>query len=124
MLDGADGRLLLLGGVNGRYPPRFSAGADWNVPRCGERMLDGADGRLLLLGGVNGRYPLRSCAGADWNVPRCCAVPTLEGRLLLLGEVNGRYPPRFAAGAFCVVARGAVAIDGAVERLFGCVDGR
>jgi hypothetical protein len=52
MLGGAEERLL--GGVNGRNPPRFSAGADWNVPRCwGAAPI--VDGRLPPLGGVNGR---------------------------------------------------------------------
>lgn len=64
----------LEGALNGRYPPRFSAGADWNVPRCGPDPTLGD--RLLLLGGVNGRYPPE--------------FPVFEGRLFVLGDVNGR----------------------------------
>ena len=58
----------MLGCVNGRYPSRFCAGADWNVPRCGAAPI--VDGRLLLPGGVNGRYPPRLAAGAFCIVPR------------------------------------------------------
>lgn len=57
---GPDGRLLLLGGVNGRKPLRFSAGADCIVPRCGAApMPDGPVERLLPLGGLKGRKPPR-----------------------------------------------------------------
>lgn len=63
------------GGLYGRYPPRFSAGAFCMVPRCGaEFVLPEPYERLLVLGGVNGRNPPRFSAGALCIVPRCGAA--------------------------------------------------
>src|SRR3989442_1490761 len=58
---------LRAGGVNGRYPPRVSAGAEELMLRW-EGIFAGPDCRVLLLGGVNGRYPPRFpfCGVATW----------------------------------------------------------
>lgn len=75
-------RLLPLGGVNGRYPPRFSAGEFCMVPRCGS-------GREPALLPLNEPYPPRfSFCVAELRFPKLpvcrfatpalgrCMVPT------------------------------------------------
>jgi len=79
-LTGPAGRVLL-GGVNGRNPPRLFDGVDWLIPRWGcmllEPMFDepvfeepilvrpdpAVEGRVL--GGANGRNPPRLPFGTD-----------------------------------------------------------
>jgi hypothetical protein len=82
------------GGVNGRNPSRFAAGADWFVLR--DPKPDSPDGRVLeLFGGVNGRDPPRFSFGIEvpelpafrltgafisrppWNVPAPGFVPAV-----------------------------------------------
>jgi hypothetical protein len=95
-----DGRLLLFGGVNGRKPPRFSAGAAWLVPRCGsgrEEFMFDPEGRLLLFGEVNGRKPPRFSAGAAWLVPRCG-----PGREEFMLDPVGRLLLKLPRFPFCI----------------------
>ena len=92
ILDGPEERLL--GGVKGRKPPRFSAGAFCIVPRCCAPILVGADERLV--GGLNGWKPPRFSAGVFCIVPRCCA-PILDGAdERLLGGLKERVLPRLS----------------------------
>jgi hypothetical protein len=85
--------LLLLGGVNGRNPPRFPfCIEEEELALRGACMLPGAGRVLLLFGGVNGRNPPRFCP-ADW-LPWVRFIgrsnpPAADGRL----AIAGRLPP-------------------------------
>jgi hypothetical protein len=121
--------LLLLGGVNGRNPPRFplSAGADGLTFRSVGVLL-AAGLRVLLLGGVNGRNPPRFplSAGADGLMFRSVGMLLAAGvRVLLLGGVNGRNPPRFplSAGADGLTFRSVGVLLAARVLLLGGVNG-
>jgi hypothetical protein len=76
-LTGPAGRVLL-GGVNGRNPPRLFDGADWLIPRWGGMLLEPVFDELVL---------------AEPKLVR--PDPTVaEERELLFGGVKGRNPPR------------------------------
>ena len=86
--------LLLLGGVNGRNPPRFPfCIEEEELGLRGVGILPGAGRVLLLFGGVNGRNPPRFCPAVDW-LPWVPVVgrsnpPAADGRL----AAAGRLPP-------------------------------
>jgi len=92
--------LLLLGGVNGRNPPRFPFCIEEDeLALRGACALPGAGRGLLLFGGVNGRNPPRFCSAVDW-LPRARVIgrsnpPAADGRLAAAGRLpaGGRLPP-------------------------------
>jgi hypothetical protein len=83
--------LLLLGGVNGRNPPRFPFCIEEDeLALRGACILPGAGRGLLLFGGVNGRNPPRFCPAVGW-LPR--------------GRVTGRSNPPAADGRLAAAGR-------------------
>jgi hypothetical protein len=114
--------LLLLGGVNGRNPPRFPFGIEEEEPGLRETcILPGAGRVLTLFGGVKGRNPPRFCPAVDWlpwvrvmgrsNPPAADGRLAAAGRLLPAGllaalRVTGLFISRDAAVpalGFCIV---------------------
>jgi hypothetical protein len=92
--------LLLLGGVNGRNPPRFPfCIEEEELGLLGTCILPEAGRVLLLFGGVNGRNPPRFCAAVDWlpwvRVMGRSNPPAEGGRLAAAGRLpaGGRLPP-------------------------------
>lgn len=72
------GCVLLLGGVNGRNPPRFTGSAPRFVPAFADPV-----GRVvgLLLAESNGRYPLRFPFCTDDGVPTLLVPAEFVSRL-------------------------------------------
>ena len=99
--------MLLLGGVNGRYPPRFTGSAERFIPEFdgGAAVRD-----PLLLGGVNGRNPPRFTGSAVRFIPELDGGAAVRDPLLF-GGVNGRNPPRFTGCAVRFVPEFAGATD-------------
>jgi hypothetical protein len=99
--------LLLLGGVNGRNPPRLPfCIAEEELGLRGACILPGAGRVLLLFGGVNGRNPPEFCPAADWlpwgRVIGRSNPPAADGRLATAGRLPpaGRLAALRVAGLF------------------------